>query len=198
MQGQQLGEIDGLLLDPTTGTVQYAVVEAEGQRECPIPWSAFKVTRHPTGKILLMLDATPEKLAKAPSYSMANPNELFTPEGSNTVHSYWQSGSGATVGREMPPAPVAEGPVSSRPPGESSGQLQNYYDVNRDILEPSAEPQNNSPEGIEPEPQKNPSSSLPDQSIRAYDQVTDKDAPPEAPSDSAAPKAPQSGKTIPE
>lgn len=198
MQGQPIGDIDGLLLDPATGTVQYALIDVGGQNDCPVPWSAFKMTRHPSGKVILSLDASPEKLAKAPRFSGVNINELFTPEGSDAVRTYWQPGAGMIAGHLMPPPPVAEGPASTPSSRESSDQPQNYYDVNRDILAPSAEPQNNAPVGIAPTPpQQKAPSSLPDQSNRAYDQVTDMDAPPEPPRDSPASQQPQSGQTVP-
>lgn len=180
LHGQELGEIDRLLVDPQTGQVRFAVVEVESpsqqaETEVAVPWQALKIQPEGAKDFKIQLDATKEKLEKAPRFSEAEADRLFTPEGSKPVLSYWtiiiteptgsQPPSGTTTTPPSTPgqqsAPSQSGtvgtPESSQPstpaPSSQSGTSSSpgsYYQENRQRMAPSSSEQNNYPAGQQP------------------------------------------------
>ena len=70
-QNQDIGDIDEMLIEPNTGQLRFAVVSVGGflglgSTKVAVPWLAFQIVTE-RGKIKqLMLDATKERLEKAP------------------------------------------------------------------------------------------------------------------------------------
>ena len=176
-QGQELGEIERLLVDPQTGQVRFAVVEVESpgqaEKEFAVPWQALKVQREGEKDFKIQLDADKEKLEKAPQFSEGDADRLFTPEGANPVISYWTTGASSpqppssssttppsTSGQQVPPStsgaitPPQSGQPSVSTPSEPSGTSTapgTYYQENRQRMEPSSSGQNNYPAGQQPD-----------------------------------------------
>jgi sporulation protein YlmC with PRC-barrel domain len=70
-QGQDVGDLKQLMLDPHTGRVMYAVVAmggflGMGEKTVIVPWNALEVARD--GKSLV-LNVSPQMLQQAPSYA---------------------------------------------------------------------------------------------------------------------------------
>ena len=70
-QGQDVGDLKQLMLDPHTGRVMYAVVAmggflGMGEKSVIVPWNALEVARD--GKSLV-LNMSPQMLPQAPSYA---------------------------------------------------------------------------------------------------------------------------------
>ena len=70
-QGQDVGDLKQLMLDPHTGRVMYAVVAmggflGMGEKSVIVPWNALEVARD--GKSLV-LNVSPQMLPQAPSYA---------------------------------------------------------------------------------------------------------------------------------
>jgi sporulation protein YlmC with PRC-barrel domain len=179
-QGKELGEIDRLLVDPQTGQVRFAVVEVEApsqqtETEVAVPWQALKIQREGEKDFKIQIDATKDKLEKAPRFSEAETERLFTPEGAKPVFSYWaiiwtepatgQPPSGTTTtppgtpGQQSQPSqsgtvgtPDSSQPSTSTPSGQSgsSSSPGSYYQENRQRMAPSSSEQNNYPAGQQP------------------------------------------------
>jgi hypothetical protein len=70
-QNQDIGDIDELRIEPATGQVRFAVLSVGsflglGSTKVAVPWWAFQIVSE-RGKIkYMMLDATRERLEKAP------------------------------------------------------------------------------------------------------------------------------------
>ena len=70
-QGQDVGDLKQLMLDPHTGRVMYAVVAmggflGMGEKTVIVPWNALEVARDGTS---LVLNVSPQMLQQAPSYA---------------------------------------------------------------------------------------------------------------------------------
>lgn len=126
--GNDLGEIEEVLIDPASGQVRYAVLEVDkawqfNDPKIAVPWGSFEVTRGSDEKVRLTLDATKDKLTKAPRYKVGDANRLFSKEASQPIYSYWSiywfdtadRGAGATSGPSASPSPGMS-PASSPSP----------------------------------------------------------------------------------
>src|SRR5437763_14792783 len=81
-QGQDVGDLKQLMLDPHTGRVMYAVVAmggclGMGERTVIVPWTALEVARN--GKSLV-LNVSPQMLQQAPVYDKAK-EPVYAPAG---------------------------------------------------------------------------------------------------------------------
>jgi sporulation protein YlmC with PRC-barrel domain len=94
LQGEDLGEIEEVLLDPETGQVRFAVLEVGGflglgSTKVAVPWSAFQLTQE-GNKPKCVLDADKEKLKNAPKVEGKNYQRLYTQSGAEPVFVYWK------------------------------------------------------------------------------------------------------------
>lgn len=69
-QGQDVGDLKQLMLDPHSGRVMYAVVAmggflGMGEKTIIVPWNALEVARNGTS---LVLNVSPQMLQQAPAY----------------------------------------------------------------------------------------------------------------------------------
>jgi sporulation protein YlmC with PRC-barrel domain len=129
--GNQLGHLDSLLLDPVTGTVQYAMIGTglitdNAEAEVAVPWSAFRLDRSDPNQFRLTLDATKEKLEKAPKLTAGESGALFDQAGSDAIRTYWADplkviAADPTVPKVPAEAPSIPSGVGSNPPEFSKG-----------------------------------------------------------------------------
>ena len=94
LQGQDLGEIEEVLLDPETGQVKFAVLEVGGflglgSTKVAVPWSAFQLTQE-GNKSRWVLDADKEKLKNAPKVEGKNYQRLYTKTEAEPIFVYWK------------------------------------------------------------------------------------------------------------
>ncbi|MGZ5519274.1 MAG: PRC-barrel domain-containing protein [Limisphaerales bacterium] len=93
-QNQDIGDIDEMLIEPNTGQIRFAVVSVGGflgigSTRVAVPWLAFQIVTE-RGKIKqLMLDATRERLEKAPRVEGKNYERLYPTDASEPIFVYW-------------------------------------------------------------------------------------------------------------
>ena len=92
-QNQDVGEIDELLVDPDSGQIRFAVVGVGGflglgSTRVAVPWQALQITRE-KGRVRYMLDATKERLEKAPRVEGKNYERLYPADVSEPIFVYW-------------------------------------------------------------------------------------------------------------
>ena len=92
-QNQDVGEIDELLIDPDSGQIRFAVVGVGGflglgSTRVAVPWQALQITRE-NGRVRYMLDATKERLEKAPRVEGKNYERLYPADVSEPIFLYW-------------------------------------------------------------------------------------------------------------
>ena len=92
-QREEIGDIDELLIEPDSGRVRFAILSVGGflglgSTRVAVPWSAFEISRQ-GGKITYMLDATQERLEKAPRVEGKNYERLYAQETAEPIFVYW-------------------------------------------------------------------------------------------------------------
>jgi sporulation protein YlmC with PRC-barrel domain len=92
-QREEIGDIDEVLIEPDSGRVRFAVLSVGGflglgSTRVAVPWSAFEISRQ-GGKITYMLDATRERLEKAPRVEGKNYERLYAQETAEPIFVYW-------------------------------------------------------------------------------------------------------------
>ncbi len=94
-QGEDLGDVSQLLIDPASGQVRYVVLELNklwkiNDPEVAVPFGAFKMTGKPAdANFKMTLDTTKEKLSNAPKHKVGEADRLYTKEASMPIHTYW-------------------------------------------------------------------------------------------------------------
>jgi sporulation protein YlmC with PRC-barrel domain len=92
-QNQDVGEIDELLIEPDTGQIRFAVVSVGGflglgSTRVAVPWQALQITRE-NGSVRYSLDATKERLEKAPRVEGKNYERLYSADVAEPIFIYW-------------------------------------------------------------------------------------------------------------
>jgi len=92
-QREEIGDIDELLIEPDSGRVRFAILSVGGflglgSTRVAVPWSAFEISRQ-GGKMTYMLDATRERLEKAPRVEGKNYERLYAQETAEPIFVYW-------------------------------------------------------------------------------------------------------------
>jgi hypothetical protein len=92
-QNQEIGDIDELLVEPETGQVRFAIVSVGGflglgSTKVAVPWRAFQIATA-RGTTKYMLDATKERLEKAPRLEGKNYERLYPLDSAEPVFGYW-------------------------------------------------------------------------------------------------------------
>src|SRR5437016_5821848 len=93
LQREELGDPDAVLIEPDSGRVRFAILSVGGflGLECTrvaVPWSAFEISGQ-GGTITYMLDATRERLEKAPRVEGKNYERLYAQETAEPIFVYW-------------------------------------------------------------------------------------------------------------
>jgi sporulation protein YlmC with PRC-barrel domain len=94
MQGQDLGQIEDVLIDPDTGQVRFVILEVGGflglgSTRVAVPLSAFQITKE-GNKPKWVLDADKEKLKNAPKVEGKNYQRLYTKTEAEPIFVYWK------------------------------------------------------------------------------------------------------------
>jgi len=92
-QDQDVGDIDELLFEPDTGEIRFAVVSVGGflglgSTRVAVPWMAFQIVNE-QGRVKYILDATRERLEKAPRVEGKNYERLYPANAAEPVFVYW-------------------------------------------------------------------------------------------------------------
>ena len=92
-QNQDVGDIDELLIEPDTGEIRFAVVSVGGflglgSTRVAVPWMAFQIVDE-QGRVKYMLDATRERLEKAPRVEGKNYERLYPANAAEPIFVYW-------------------------------------------------------------------------------------------------------------
>src|ERR1700730_14950583 len=93
LQNQQIGDIDELLIEPDTGQVRFAILSVGGflglgSTRVAVPWQAFQIVND-CGRTKYLLDATKERLEKAPRVEGKNYERLYPAETTEPIFVYW-------------------------------------------------------------------------------------------------------------
>jgi sporulation protein YlmC with PRC-barrel domain len=94
MQGQDLGQIEDVLIDPDTGQVRFVILEVGGflglgSTRVAVPLSAFQITKE-GNKPKWVLDADKEKLKNAPKVEGKNYQRLYSKTEAEPIFVYWK------------------------------------------------------------------------------------------------------------
>lgn len=92
-QKQEIGDIDELLIEPATGQVRFAVLSVGGflglgSTKVAVPWLAFQIAIDGS-KTKYLLDATRERLQKAPRVEGKNYERLYPADVAEPIFGYW-------------------------------------------------------------------------------------------------------------
>jgi hypothetical protein len=93
-QNENIGDVDELLIEPDTDQVRFAVLSVGGflglgSTKVAVPWLAFQIVSE-RGKIkYMMLDATRERLEKAPRVEGKNYERLYPANAAEPIFVYW-------------------------------------------------------------------------------------------------------------
>lgn len=120
--GNKLGDLQEVLIDPQTGRIRYGVMEVDkswswSDPQIAIPWDSFAVKRGDDKKAVLSIDATKEKLEKAPKFKAGDADRLFSKESSQPIYSYW-----SVFWYEEPSASMKSNTDSSATPSSTTTQ----------------------------------------------------------------------------
>jgi sporulation protein YlmC with PRC-barrel domain len=96
-QGDNLGEIHDVVVDPSDGSIAYAVLAAGGflglgEKYFAIPWRAFQAVTDDDDKTeveRMILDADKDRMQNAPGFDKDNWPDMANPEWGQTVHAYY-------------------------------------------------------------------------------------------------------------
>ena len=93
LQNENIGDIDELLIEADTGHIRFAIVSVGGflgigSTRVAVPWGAFVITRE-NNKAKFVLDATKDRLEKAPKVEGTNYDRLYTKADAEPIFVYW-------------------------------------------------------------------------------------------------------------
>jgi hypothetical protein len=94
LQNQDLGEIEEVLVDPVSGRVRFVVLEVGGflgigATKVAVPWGAFQIATE-GDKPKYVLDATKDRLEKAPKVEGKGYERLYARGTAEPVFVYWK------------------------------------------------------------------------------------------------------------
>jgi PRC-barrel domain len=94
LQDEEIGVIDEILIEPTTGRIRFAVLSVGGflglgSTTVAVPWTAFQISKD-GDKTKYVLDATKERLEKAPKVEGKNYERLYARETAEPIFIYWE------------------------------------------------------------------------------------------------------------
>ena len=92
--GNKLGHMQHVLVDPKSGRIRYGVLEVDkswnwSDPTVAIPWGSFAVKQDDGDKMTLSIDATKEKLEKAPKFKDGDADRLYDKTAGEPVYTYW-------------------------------------------------------------------------------------------------------------
>ncbi len=92
--GNQLGDLQKVLVDPKSGRIRYGILEVNkswnwDDPTVAVPWGSFAVKKGDDKMPNLSIDATKEKLEKAPKFKEGDADRLYGRQASAPIYSYW-------------------------------------------------------------------------------------------------------------
>ena len=136
--GEEMGSIAELVVDPNTGRVAYAVVEAGGflglgERNFPVPWALIQPSQGGDGYVL---NVAKDRLTAAPQFTRSNRPDMSDRQWAMALHTYygvqpyWMRDAAALAAVGMP-----EGGASGAPQLQSEVQRlsQEVDRLNREL-----------------------------------------------------------------
>lgn len=138
-QGNNLGEIKRVLIDPTSGRVRYVVLEVDkawnwNDPEVAVPFQAYQIKRSGDDDVKVTLEATKEKLEKAPKFKEGDADRIYDRAAAEPIHTYWsvlwfedeqpsKSTAGSQAKQSAPPAATgSKGAAESVPPATTGSK----------------------------------------------------------------------------
>ncbi len=120
------GRFRKYLVDPQNGVVRFVVVEVDKEWSfddpaVAVPWSALDVKTEQGDKLRVTLNATKEKLQRAPRYMEGDANRLYSQETAEPIYEYWDV-LWLDVSQTQSSQPAAEGSPTPQTPGSSSSR----------------------------------------------------------------------------
>jgi sporulation protein YlmC with PRC-barrel domain/Cu/Ag efflux protein CusF len=94
-QGEDLGDIEDIAIDPQTGDVAYAVLASGGflglgEKYFAIPWSSFEPQTDEEGEVdRLVLDIDKERLKEAPGFDKNNWPDMADRKWGKDIHAFY-------------------------------------------------------------------------------------------------------------
>lgn len=95
LEGENLGEIDDLVINPASGQIEYAALSfggvlGMGDKLFAVPWSVLSSTHDDDGEHKhFVLSIPKERLEKSPGFPKDNWPDVSTPEWSDTIKKYY-------------------------------------------------------------------------------------------------------------
>ncbi len=141
--GEEMGSIAELVVDPNTGRVAYAVVEAGGflglgERNFPVPWALIQPSQGGVGQAGdgFVLNVAKDRLTAAPQFTRSNRPDMSDRQWAMALHTYygvqpyWMRDGAALAAVGMP-----EGGASGSPQLQSEVQRlsQEVDRLNREL-----------------------------------------------------------------
>jgi sporulation protein YlmC with PRC-barrel domain len=97
-RGEDLGKIEDLVVDPSSGTIEYAVLSfggflGVGDKYFALPWNMIKTSDPVDSKkdYRFVLDVDKAKLEKAPGFPKSNWPDIYSPSWSQEIDKYYGS-----------------------------------------------------------------------------------------------------------
>jgi sporulation protein YlmC with PRC-barrel domain len=93
LQNEDIGDIDEVLIDSSSGKVRYVVLGVGGflglgETHVAVPWEAVRVT-HEGNTARYVVDASKERLEKAPRLEGRKFDRLYVRESAEPTYTYW-------------------------------------------------------------------------------------------------------------
>ncbi len=93
LQNQEIGTVQEVLLDPSSGRVRFAILSVGGflglgATEVAVPWEALRISKE-DNRAKYVLDATKERLEKAPRVEGKRYDRLYTRQEAEPTYVYW-------------------------------------------------------------------------------------------------------------
>lgn len=119
-QDQEIGSIEEVLLDPSSGKVRFAILSVGGflglgDTEVAVPWDAVQVTKS-GDKAKYVVDATKERLEKAPRVEGKRYDRLYSRQDAEPTFVYW----GITWYDLGPPSTATSSPSQKASPSPTA------------------------------------------------------------------------------
>jgi len=144
-EGENLGQVQDLVVDPSTGKIQYALVgkgfmAGLGEKVVPVPWQAVNVSSHKE----FVLNVDPRKVQSAPAWTQI---EADKPDYIIRVFRFY----------ELTPTDVGTPGGAEPQTGQGSGSSDRSKDLLKDKPSSTAQPGSERDERpVEPSSSKNP------------------------------------------
>jgi len=107
-QGEDLGKVEELVVDPMTGTIEYAAISfggflGMGDKLFAVPFSMLKAPEVPEGdrRAYFTLNADKARLEKAPGFDKNNWPDLSVPAWADEIDKYYGTTRAKDVGRAI-------------------------------------------------------------------------------------------------